>query len=395
MTNARSITNSVRKALKEAGLLEGTTTRTQEDFRNVPVDGVVTQVRVFRTVIEFRDYTPEVRTVLADAGFDVAISNSDLVVVYTPRPSDEPARQEVAPVEQPRVIEDFVVEGDWYLVPAEGDRLTDRHAFLGPYTTQDMAEHLRTTYAAEGIAGVVVQSVTTPVLARREIEVGDTVYQLDGAAAEVTEIVGETVFVRTADGEAWEHEAEELTKQAPEPEVTLSELHMRRKFSRVHRVVGTELGGVRLQAVNRSGNPIIRYGHELIEDGWVACEADGSLPTRDVHDRIFVAAHANLRELVFTRQACSRLFVSEFGELFEEGDYVSAKCTIDAIDAELLYRHETGLRASLIDLARCEEVTARHKRNGTPVPQHVRQEQAELCVGIGTHLRLFGHLVRD
>lgn len=54
--------------------------------------------------------------------------------------------------------------GEWYLIPAEGERLTDRHDLLGPYTTKGMAEHMRNTYAHAGIPATVVRSATRPVL---------------------------------------------------------------------------------------------------------------------------------------------------------------------------------------------------------------------------------------
>lgn len=170
MTNARTITNAVRKALREDNLLARTTTRTEADFRFVTKGGKRVQVPVFRTVIEVSQYAALTRAKLTKAGFDVSPSESStIVIIYTPRPSDEPTTQEVVPVEQPRVITDIVIEGNWYLVPAKGERLTDRHDLLGPYTTQDLVEHMRKTYADEGIEGVVVQSATRPTLAARGI----------------------------------------------------------------------------------------------------------------------------------------------------------------------------------------------------------------------------------
>lgn len=193
MTNARSITNSVRKALRADNLLDRTTTKTQADFRFVTKGGKRVQVPVFRTVVEVKEWAALIRVKLRHAGFDVSVSESPTyVIVYTPR--------EIEPViETPVVVEPVVpvVEkpavraGGWYLVPAEGERLTDRHELLGPYTTQGLAEHLRKTYAAEGIKGEVVQSVTRPVLAPREIAVDLGTLTLAGlvdlrrAAAEV------------------------------------------------------------------------------------------------------------------------------------------------------------------------------------------------------------------
>lgn len=70
--------------------------------------------------------------------------------------------------------------GGWYLIPAHGDRLNDRHDVLGPYNGRDMAEHLRTTYADAGITGVVVHSETRPV----------PVAQADASAAPVCQCAG-------------------------------------------------------------------------------------------------------------------------------------------------------------------------------------------------------------
>ncbi|HYQ66777.1 hypothetical protein [Actinophytocola sp.] len=50
----------------------------------------------------------------------------------------------------------------YWIIPAEGTRLDDRHDILGPYNTDDLAEHVATNYRAEGIACDVIPSATRP-----------------------------------------------------------------------------------------------------------------------------------------------------------------------------------------------------------------------------------------
>lgn len=53
--------------------------------------------------------------------------------------------------------------GQLWIIPAEGERLTDRHDVLGPYNGTHLADRIRDQYQAEGIACEVVRSVTRPV----------------------------------------------------------------------------------------------------------------------------------------------------------------------------------------------------------------------------------------
>lgn len=56
----------------------------------------------------------------------------------------------------------------------------------------------------------------------------------------------------------------------------LAPLYMRREGStRVYRVLGTELGGVWLVHQFAGSEPIIRYGRELVENGWIAVDGTG------------------------------------------------------------------------------------------------------------------------
>jgi len=120
--------------------------------------------------------------------------------------------------EVPRGLDTF-----YWVVPVAGERLTDRHDVLGPYATLDMAEWKRDQYVAAGYPCRALASVTRPTLVAVPAQPappfaqGDTVLQLDGTPAEVFEVVGETtVTVRTADGELWEHEADELSPLDPD-----------------------------------------------------------------------------------------------------------------------------------------------------------------------------------
>lgn len=249
--------------------------------------------------------------------------------------------------------------GGWYLVPAEGARLTERHDLLGPYTTQDMAEHMRTTYAAEGIEGVVVQSATRPVLAQ-EPTAEDIVKALNGSLA--------------------------TTVAKLSPPVELHALHMRREYSgRVFRVLGIELGGVWLQALGRTNDPIIRYGHELIEDLWIACEADGTPYEPDV-------SVMTLTELTRFRRDCAKTFRSPVR--LDDSSYKWAARYTEEIDQELMLREQTGLRAALI-LEASNVTTIEHgERNDYEVPEFVVKELADVRLGIERHLADYGTLVR-
>ncbi len=104
------------------------------------------------------------------------------------------------------------VTSSYWVVPTTGDRLTDRHDVLGPYADLDMAQWKRDQYIEAGHPCRVLQSVTRPT----PFAAGDQVVQLDGTPAEVFEVVGETVFARTADGEVYEHEADELSLLDPD-----------------------------------------------------------------------------------------------------------------------------------------------------------------------------------
>lgn len=307
--------------------------------------------------------------------------------------------------------EPAVRTGGWYLVPAEGARLTDRHDVLGPYTTEDMADHLRETYAAEGIAGAVVQSATRPVLVPREpialasephslhMRRGDStlVYLVLGSEGRGKSCGVHMISTQGAVYGIFRHLSELVedgwvacetdgglpTNDVPVPVV---ELHMRREYSsRVFRVVGTELGGVWLQALERSNDPIIRYGHELIEDLWIACEADGTPYEPDV-------SVMTLTELTRFRRDCAKTFNSP--DRLDDASYKWAARFTEEIDQELYLREQTGLRASLITEA-TDVVTISHgERNDYVVSQYVHDELAALRKGINAHLEAYGHLVR-
>lgn len=106
--NARTITNSVRKALRSAGLLERTSTQTQEDLRFVTdAQGKRVQVPVYRTLVTVKERADETRQALIKAGFDVTLSDSSTYVfVYTDR-TPEPI---VEAVPEPATVADMVTE---------------------------------------------------------------------------------------------------------------------------------------------------------------------------------------------------------------------------------------------------------------------------------------------
>lgn len=107
-------------------------------------------------VINGRDYTAgQLADLVLIGGLDAAFGG------YETRPV-EVAPAELLPESAVTVIT-VPMTGQWYLIPTEGARLSDRHEFLGPYTTEDMAEHMRETYAREGIQGTVIRSATPPV----------------------------------------------------------------------------------------------------------------------------------------------------------------------------------------------------------------------------------------
>jgi hypothetical protein len=51
----------------------------------------------------------------------------------------------------------------YWVVPTEGERLSDRHDLLGPYNAADLADRMVEVYTEEGIACEVIASTTRPV----------------------------------------------------------------------------------------------------------------------------------------------------------------------------------------------------------------------------------------
>ena len=80
-------------------------------------------------------------------------------------------------------------KGRFYVIPTEGERLTDRHDLLGPYGSTDMAESMAARYRAEGIDCEVLVSETRPTripapgdaLAELVDEIGHTTANADGS----------------------------------------------------------------------------------------------------------------------------------------------------------------------------------------------------------------------
>jgi len=157
------------------------------------------------------------------------------------------------------------IDSSYWVVPLVGQRLTDRHDVLGPYATRCLAEHKQQEYADASYPCRVVSSVTRPV----PFAVGEQVRQLDGATAEVFEVVGETVFARTVDGEVWEHEADELERADAVPSAPRADPRGRPKTPA--ELAEDKRGLERMfdEARQKSTDPVVRefYGVDAPQEG--------------------------------------------------------------------------------------------------------------------------------
>jgi hypothetical protein len=129
-----------------------------------------------------------------------------------------------------------LIEDGWLAVDAMGDTqgLVDDPRGR-PKTPAELAEDAR-SFEQQRLEAA--QRSRDPAI-RAFYGVGDQVRQLDGTTAEVFEVVGETtVTVRTADGQEFEHEADELEPADAVPPMTLAQYttHVAASTTPAHRV---------------------------------------------------------------------------------------------------------------------------------------------------------------